>query len=64
MKYKDAKGFQGAINQKQHIINGTVIEIKKAVTKEENDVQVTDKMQRNVFLAQINYKLSESNLTN
>ncbi len=60
VKYKDERGYQMALSQKQHAINGTPIEVKKAVTREENDVQVTDKIQRNVFLAQINYKLSES----
>lgn len=44
---------------KKHTIRGVQLDVKRAVTKEENQKNVSDEMLRKIFLAQINSKLNE-----
>ena len=51
MRYKDQKAVQTVLSVKQHKYRGVLIVVKKAITKEDNDKQVSDKILRNIFLA-------------
>lgn len=58
MKFKDARASQYVLS-KRHTFKGVQLDIKKAVTKEQNEEKVKDEMRRKVFLAQISNKLTE-----
>lgn len=44
---------------KKHTFKGSPLDVKKAITKEENEKHVNDELLRKIFLAHINSKLSE-----
>jgi len=63
VKFKDPRANQYILT-KRHIFKGVQLDVKKAVTKEQNEEKVKDEMKRKVFLAQISNKLTEFDIYN
>jgi RNA recognition motif. (a.k.a. RRM, RBD, or RNP domain) len=58
IRFKDARSVQLVLSRK-HTIKGNLLDVKKAITKEENEKHVNDELLRKIFLAHINSKLTE-----
>ena len=61
IKFKDPRSVQ-LVMAKKHQIRGSPLDVKKAITKEENERHVNDELLRKIFLAHINSKLTECSL--
>lgn len=58
IRFKEPKSVQ-LVLAKKHTLKGSPLDVKKAITKEENEKHVNDELLRKIFLAHINSKLSE-----
>lgn len=61
IRFKDSRSVQLVLSKK-HSFKGYPLDVKKAITKEENEKHVNDELLRKIFLAHINSKLSECRL--
>jgi hypothetical protein len=58
IRFKDPRSVQLVLSRK-HTIKGNLLDVKKAITREENEKHVNDELLRKIFLAHINSKLTE-----
>lgn len=61
VKYKDHLSTERVLSQ-SHSFKGAQLDVKLAVSKEQNDLKVNDETQRKIFLAHVSKKLSERDI--